>query len=113
MSSELQYFVYIMASKRHGTLYIGITSRLLARSWEHKNDVREGFTKKYRVHALVYYESFSDVHQAITREKQLKGWNRAWKIKLIEAVNPDWVDLYDRRLIEEGYSVEPAAAAER
>jgi putative endonuclease len=86
--------VYILASKRNGTLYIGVTSDLQKRSWEHKNDLLDGFTKKYGVHQLVYYELHDNVVLAITREKQLKKWNRAWKLELIERGNPDWNDLW-------------------
>ena len=89
------YFVYILASKRHGTLYIGVTSNLAARVWQHKNKVSEGFTKDYGVDKLVYFEETSDVFAAITREKQLKKWERAWKIRLIEEKNPQWEDLYN------------------
>ena len=87
--------VYILASKRNGTLYIGVTSNLQKRAWEHKNDVIEGFTKQYRVHLLVYYELHDDMVSAITREKQIKKWNRAWKLELIEEQNPDWKDLWE------------------
>ena len=80
--------VYIIASKRHGTLYIGVTSDLVKRVWEHKNDLVEGFTKKYGVHDLVYFEVHGDMESAITREKQLKKWHRGWKIELIEKNNP-------------------------
>ena len=86
--------VYILASKRNGTLYIGVTSDLQKRSWEHKNDLLEGFTKKYGVHQLVYFELHDKMVSAITREKQLKKWNRAWKLELIEQGNPDWKDLW-------------------
>ena len=86
--------VYILASKRNGTLYIGVTSDLVKRVWQHKNDVVEGFTKKYGVHTLVYYELHASMNEAITREKQLKKWNRAWKIALIEKQNPEWDDLW-------------------
>ena len=86
--------VYILASKRNGTLYIGVTSDLVKRVWQHKNDVAEGFTKKYCVHTLVYYEMHADMTEAIRREKQLKKWNRAWKIELIEKENPHWRDLW-------------------
>jgi len=91
---ERQPAVYILASKRNGTLYIGVTSDLQKRSWEHKNDLLDGFTKKYGVHQLVYYELHDNMVSAITREKQLKKWNRAWKLELIEQVNPDWKDLF-------------------
>jgi len=89
------YYVYIMASKRNGTLYIGVTNNLLKRVYEHKNDLVDGFTKKYGVHRLVYYEQTEDVNSAIQREKQLKTWQRQWKIDLIMQKNPDWKDLYD------------------
>ena len=89
------YYVYILASKRNGTLYIGMTNNLVRRVWEHKNNVVEGFTKKYGVHQLIWYEVADTPQAAITREKQLKKWNRAWKLKLIEAGNPEWKDLCD------------------
>ncbi len=88
------YFVYILASKRNGTLYIGVTSNLARRVYEHKNDIVEGFTKRHKVHTLVYYEHTGDVNGAINREKQLKKWRREWKLKLIEESNPEWNDLY-------------------
>ena len=87
--------VYILASKRNGTLYIGVTSDLPKRAWEHKNDAVEGFTKRYRVHRLVYYELHEDMESAIRREKHMKKWNRAWKLELIEKQNPDWRDLWE------------------
>jgi putative endonuclease len=87
--------VYIQASKRNGTLYIGVTSELQKRVWEHKNDLMEGFTKQYGVHLLVYYELHEDMVSAITREKQIKKWNRAWKVALTEKQYPDWVDLWE------------------
>ncbi|MCB9210889.1 MAG: GIY-YIG nuclease family protein [Ignavibacteriales bacterium] len=87
------YHVYILASERNGTLYIGITSSLAKRIYEHKNKLIEGFTKKYDVNNLVYYEETSDVNSAIAREKQLKKWNRRWKLELIEKQNPNWIDL--------------------
>ena len=89
-----QYYVYILASKKNGVLYIGVTSDLVKRVYEHKNDLVEGFTKKYHVHKLVYYEESNDVYAAITREKQIKKWSRAWKVQLIEKNNSDWGDLY-------------------
>lgn len=89
-----QYFVYILASKRNGTLYIGVTSDLLKRVWEHKEKAVEGFTEKYGVDKLVYYEQTGDVMSAIEREKRLKKWNRDWKVRLIEEHNPEWRDLY-------------------
>ena len=87
--------VYILASKRNGTLYIGVTSDLPKRAWEHKNDLVEGFTKRYRVHRLVYYELHENMESAISREKQIKKWNRVWKLELIEKQNPDWRDLWE------------------
>ena len=89
----MNYYVYILANKTNSTVYIGVTSDLMRRLWEHRNDRIEGFTKTYHVHKLVYYESFSDVRDAIAREKQLKGWRRARKNELIESVNPAWEDL--------------------
>ena len=86
--------VYILASQRNGTLYIGVTSDLIKRIWEHKHDMAEGFTKKYAVHSLVYFELHADMSAAIAREKQLKKWKRAWKLRMIEEKNPDWSDLY-------------------
>ncbi len=87
------YYVYILASKRNGTLYIGVTNDLERRTYEHKNNVYPGFTQRYKVHLLVYYEMFDDINDAITREKLLKKWNRSWKIRLIEKHNPKWADL--------------------
>jgi putative endonuclease len=95
MSGEKAYYVYILASERNGTLYIGVTSDLIRRVYEHKTDVVDGFTKEHGVHMLVHYEETSDVEAAIAREKQLKKWNRSWKKRLIEETNPDWNDLYD------------------
>jgi len=89
------YYIYILASKRYGTLYVGVTSDLIKRVYEHKNDLIEGFTKKYKVHTLVYYEQTTDVESAILREKQIKKWKRQWKINLIERSNPEWIDLFD------------------
>jgi len=88
-----RYHVYILASEVNGTLYIGVTNNLARRVWEHKQGSVEGFTKRYAVHRLVYCESFAQAHDAIQREKQLKKWNRAWKIRLIESVNSGWKDL--------------------
>ena len=88
-------YVYIMASEKNGTLYIGVTNDLIRRVYEHKNDLIEGFTKRNKVHKLVYYEITDNSLTAITREKSLKKWNRAWKIRLIEKHNPCWMDLYD------------------
>ena len=89
-----QYYVYILASKKNGTLYIGVTSDLVKRAYEHKNNIIDGFTKKYNIHKLVYYEISDDIESAIRREKQLKKWNRKWKMNLIEKNNPEWKDLY-------------------
>ncbi len=86
--------VYILASEKNGTLYIGVTSNLLKRIWEHKNKITKGFTEKYTVDKLVYFEQTQDIMGAIQREKQLKKWNRSWKLKLIEKKNPKWNDLY-------------------
>ncbi len=86
--------VYILASKKEGTLYVGVTSALVKRIYEHKNNVLEGFTKEYGVHTLVYYEVHESMEEAIKKEKKLKKWKRQWKIDLIENENPDWKDLY-------------------
>ena len=86
--------VYILASKKNGTLHVGVTSDLVKRTWEHKNDLVEGFTKRYGVHQLVWFELHESMESAIRREKQLKEWKRAWKLHLIEGSNPDWQDLY-------------------
>lgn len=86
--------LYILASQRNGTLYIGVTSDLIKRIWEHRNDCIEGFTQHYAVHQLVYYEMHESMLAAIEREKQLKKWRREWKLKLIEAGNPEWLDLW-------------------
>jgi len=87
--------VYILASKKNGTLYIGVTSNLVKRVWEHKNDLVAGFTKRYKVHNLVWYELHDNMDTAIEREKNMKEWERAWKIKLIEKDNQNWNDLFD------------------
>lgn len=86
--------VYILASKKNGTLYIGVTSNVIKRVWEHKNSVVDGFTKTYQVHLLVWFELHETMETAITCEKQLKKWRRGWKIRLIEKDNPAWTDLY-------------------
>ena len=88
--------VYILASKRNGTLYIGVTSNLVKRIWEHKNKMVEGFTKRYNVHRLVWYETHESMDSAINREKRLKNWKRKWKLELIESNNPKWLDLYNK-----------------
>ena len=85
--------VYILASERNGTFYIGVTGNLQQRVWEHKSDLVDGFTRKYGVHRLVYYELHDDMMSAIRREKRLKKWNRVWKLELIETQNPEWEDL--------------------
>ena len=87
--------VYILASKRNGTLYLGVTSNLVQRIWQHKNDFVEGFTKRYGVHTLVWFEPHESMESAIAREKAIKEWNRVWKLELIEKGNPTWRDLYD------------------
>ena len=84
----------MLANKRNGTLYIGVTSNLVKRAYEHKNNIIDGFTKKYNIHKLVYYEISDDIESAIRREKQLKKWNRKWKLEIIEKNNPEWKDLY-------------------
>ena len=86
---------YILASERNGTLYIGMTSDLVKRVWEHKNNLVEGFTKRYNVHHLVWYELHESMSSSIEREKKMKEWKRAWKIRMIEENNPNWNDLYD------------------
>jgi putative endonuclease len=91
---ERQPCVYILASKRNGTLYTGVTSNLVKRVWEHKNDLVEGFSNKYGVHTLVWYEKHETMESAIYREKCIKHWERAWKIRRIERLNPGWKDLY-------------------
>jgi putative endonuclease len=88
------YFVYILASKRNGTIYTGVTSDLIKRVYQHKNGLIDGFTKKYSVHDLVYFEATDDVQSALQREKQIKKWNRQWKIEMIEKKNNEWRDLY-------------------
>ena len=92
---EKESYVYILASKRNGTLYIGITSDLIKRVWEHKNKIISGFTAKQGVDKLVYYEQHNDIMEAIRKEKALKKWLRKWKLALIEKTNPNWIDLYD------------------
>lgn len=88
------FYIYILASQRNGTLYIGVTSNLIRRIWEHKEGIVEGFTKKYSVKNLVYYEKHDTADSAIHREKRLKEWKRQWKLELIENFNPTWSDLY-------------------
>ena len=86
--------VYILASQRNGTLYTGVTSDLVQRIWQHKNGLVDGFTKRYAVHTLVWYEVHVTMESAITREKAIKEWQRTWKLRLIETMNPQWLDLY-------------------
>ena len=90
----MAYYVYILASRKHGTLYIGVTNDLIRRVHEHRTDAVKGFTAKYAVHSLVYFEEAESAEAAIAREKQLKKWNRDWKVQLIERSNPHWGDLY-------------------
>jgi putative endonuclease len=87
--------VYLMASKRNGTLYVGVTSDLMGRVWQHRENVVAGFTKRHGIHTLVWYEVHETMESAITREKSIKAWKRAWKLELIETSNPSWVDLYE------------------
>ena len=89
-----QPYIYMLASKKNGVLYIGVTSNLIQRIWQHKNKQIEGFSKKYNVDKLVYFEQHKCMESAITREKRLKKWNREWKIELLEKQNPDWNDLW-------------------
>ena len=96
MSQPRQYYVYIMASRRNGTLYTGVTNDLFKRAYQHRNDVIRGFTRQYGVHRLVWYEVHQEVNAAIHREKCIKRWRRAWKLDLIEAFNPYWEDLFAR-----------------
>jgi putative endonuclease len=93
-----EYYVYLMASKRNGTLYTGMTSDLIKRVWQHKSGVADGFTSKYKVNSLVYYETHGDVMEAIKREKNIQAWKRLWKIRVIEEENPTWDDLYGKIL---------------
>jgi len=90
-----QACVYILASRRNGTLYVGVTSNLVQRVWQHKNNLAEGFTKKYGVHMLVWFELHETMESAIGREKAIKEWQRDWKLALIESGNPQWQDLYE------------------
>jgi putative endonuclease len=94
LHTEKQPAVYILASQRNGTLYIGVTSNLRQRVWQHRNDLVPGFTRQYGVHRLVFFELHATMESAIAREKQPKKWNRAWKLRLIEGANPQWRDLW-------------------
>ena len=93
-----QFYIYILASKPNGTLYTGVTSNLIQRVWQHKHDVIQGFTRKYNVKTLVYYEVHENAESGLTREKKIKRWRRAWKLGLIENSNPEWRDLYENIL---------------
>ena len=93
--SEKYYYVYVLANKPRGTTYVGVTSNLVERVWQHKQEQVDGFTKRYGLKSLVWYEQHEDVQEAILREKQIKNWNRLWKIELIESGNPEWNDLYE------------------
>lgn len=95
MPQDKNYFVYIVTNKPHGTLYVGITSDLIGRTWQHKEKIITGFTQKYKCNRLVYYEMHDTPLEAIRREKRLKHWLRDWKIQLIEKDNPEWQDLFD------------------
>jgi putative endonuclease len=94
VTQDRTYYVYILASRLGGTLYIGVTNNLARRAYQHRHKLVDGFTKQYGVTRLVWYEVYNDVEAAITREKQVKKWNRAWKVRLIEESNPNWDDLY-------------------
>jgi putative endonuclease len=91
---DKEFYIYILASKRNGTLYTGVTSNLIQRVWQHKNDLFEGFAEKYNIKNLVFYEVHTNAESAITREKRIKKWRRTWKLRLIEEKNPEWKDLY-------------------
>lgn len=95
----MQWYVYILASKRNGTLYIGMTNNIARRIDEHKTKVVKGFTQKYHVHRLIYYEVYDSPEEAIRREKNLKAWQRTWKLRIIEEINPDWNDLSTELLV--------------
>ena len=103
--------VYILASRRNGTLYTGVTGNLEARVWQHKTDVFPGFSRKYGCKTLVWYEMHDDIFEAIAREKRIKEWKRAWKLQLIERENPDWVDLFDALRAIPETSILPEARA--
>ena len=94
MTQSKTYYVYLLASRRHGTLYLGVTNDLSRRVWEHKTKAIPGFSARYGVDRLVWYETYDRIHDAIAREKDIKKWRRDWKIRLIEEMNPDWQDLY-------------------
>jgi putative endonuclease len=96
MRKDHRYFVYIIANKRNGTLYVGVTGELATRIAQHRDQIQEGFTRRYGIHTLVWFEEFADVHDAILREKRIKKWRRAWKLELIEKINPGWTDMFAR-----------------
>src|SRR4030065_590049 len=95
MKNMKNYYVYILCSKRNGTLYTGVTSDLIKRVYEHRNNLVDGFTRKYNVHRLVWHETYDSAESAINREKQIKKWKRAWELEMIEKHNPQWNDLYE------------------
>lgn len=95
MTQEKKFYVYILAKARNSTFYVGVTSDLVKRVWEHKNEQADGFTKQYGIKTLVYYEIHETAESAILREKRLKKWERTWKMRIIEEMNPDWQDLYE------------------
>ena len=99
------YYVYMMTTRYNKVLYIGMTGDLVQRGWQHKERLVDGFTKRYNVTKMVYYEQYRDVHQAIAREKQLKGWNRKKKEALIRSINPEWRDIYEETVQREGRSI--------
>ena len=92
----MAFYVYILASRRNGTLYIGMTDNLIQRVWMHRNGALPGFTRKYGVKTLVWYEQYESRESALTRERQMKRWNRTWKLQVTERMNPRWADLYDQ-----------------
>ena len=98
MPREKQPAIYMLANRKHGTLYVGVTSDLVGRVWQHKQGVVDGFSRRYGLKQLVYYELHETMESAILREKRLKKWNRAWKIELIESANPEWIDLWNQLL---------------
>jgi putative endonuclease len=106
MQKEHHYWVYILASKRNGTLYIGVTNDLYRRMLEHRDGTADSFTKRYSVRRLVWWECHQYVNGAITREKQLKKWNRAWKLRIIEEMNPNWDDLFEQLVTDDVWSAQ-------
>lgn len=102
MARDHTYFVYILASQRNGTLYVGVTNDLVRRAQEHREGLVKGFTKRYQIKLLVYYEVHQEIQEAILREKRIKRWLRAWKLQLIEASNPEWLDLWPSLTSESG-----------